>query len=266
MKSLREYITESLKQSHLMVDPRWVGQNAIDYMGTCEALENKFISDIIYENLQTHDATKLQDKIYDLCSDDIEYIEDIGTEEQKKSSKRSFNIYFKNWKLSQKYYNDQDFENLLNFFNYKLAKKRDTKIEIEPVYPEKCNNLLKDSNLICYHFCRKDLLEDILEKGLRCKCPGYRLYPYRIYVFISNNLRKDKVEFNNFVNEYGEGKDMNNYELIKIDLNKIGHLTFDFYQDTQMKSKLTAFTYHNIPKQCLSKVNFDWEKYYDNIR
>lgn len=203
------------------------------------------VKDRIEENLKTHDANKLIKEI-------IKYFPNVKIQKISNNDKLfSFKIILTSEKIAQKLYTNDKLKIIVRFFNYNLSYKLHNEIYIEPIYPEKVNDLVYNkSHGILYHVAnldentnRLDIEKSIKENGLRCKFSHFKTYPARIYFYADYDIRKNKEKFNGFLNELGFNK--SNIVIFKINVRNSKYL--DFYQDTAMKYDRAVFTYNNIP-------------------
>lgn len=215
-----------------------------------EQFFNGYRIDYVWENLQSHDYKLLQKKILDKFSD-IEFIN------QHDDDKSIFILVYDDESLKD----NEEFLNLLSFFNYKIRnifKDNYDKCNyiIEPIFSKKMNDYVYDKcNGILYHITSKRNVDSILKKGLRIKKVTYQNTPQRIYLFAPGYYISNK---NRDVWERQVRRimpNMDNISILKIDLHKINMSGINFYKDTAMDGDEMIFTYTNIPANCISLVN-----------
>lgn len=206
----------------------------------------------IEENLKTHDANKLSKEI-------IKYFSDVKIQKISNDDKIfSFKIILNNENRAQELYTNDKLKIIVRFFNYNLSYKLHNDIYVEPIYPEKVNNLVYNkSHGILYHVAnlnentdRLDVEKLIKENGLRCKFSHFKSYPARIYFYADYDIKKNKQEFDEFLNELGFNK--SNIVIFKINVRNSKYL--DFYKDTAMECDKAVFTYNNIPARFIEKT------------
>lgn len=206
----------------------------------------------IEENLKTHDANKLSKEI-------IKYFPDVKIQKTSNDDKIfSFKIILNNENRAQELYTNDKLKIIVRFFNYNLSYKLYNDIYVEPIYPEKVNDLVyNQSHGILYHVAnldentdRLDVEKSIKENGLRCKFSHFKSYPARIYFYADYDIKKNKQEFDEFLNELGFNK--SNIVIFKINVRNSKYL--DFYKDTAMECNKAVFTYNNIPARFIEKT------------
>lgn len=256
MKSIKESIMESfssweqaMKLSQLLTEAREFYGGDVPENIIYEINEGKF-PDYIWENLQSHDYRKLKTQLTKYFGKDIEeYID------QKDADINDiFGIKVRNSKLID----NPKFQSILQFFNYFVREVRDDLYIIEPLYSTKMNDLVYDKcNGIVYHFTDSKSAESILKNGLRIRGRNSEnwKYPNRVYVYapgyyISRENRDLWLSDAMDVVDFSKGL----LVVLKIDLHKAKGI--DFYKDPAMPQH-SVFTYHNIPKECIEKINFD---------
>jgi hypothetical protein len=145
-----------------------------------------------------------------------------------------------------------------DYGKYNIFKKTDDFIAIKfiPSYtilPPDFQDVRKNW-VPAWHGTKFNFIESILKNGLRCKKGTYRDFPARIYFYASSKGVGPKAKA--FADEVIDGFDRKKYgaSVLKIDLNKIGK-NIDFYTDEYMDEKEAVYTYTNIPKECITKVD-----------
>lgn len=256
MKSIKEVINESTssweqatKVSHLLKEAKEFYGGDIPEDIINEINSGKF-PDYIWENLQSHDYRKLKNQLTKYFGKDIEeYINQKDADE-----KDIFGIKVKDVKLID----NQKFQSILQFFNYFVREVRDDLYIIEPIYSTKMNDLVyNECNSIVYHFTDSKSAESILKKGLRIRGRNFEnwKYPERVYVYapgyyISRENKDLWLQDAMGVVDFSKGS----LVVLKIDLHKAKGI--DFYKDPAMPQH-SVFTYHNIPKECITKLKFN---------
>lgn len=212
--------------------------------------QNNYV-DYVWENLQSHDYKLLQHKIEQYFGDRVvKYIN-----QDDKSG--IFAIHVNDEYL----YRDKKFNNLLKFFNFFIRERNGFRYVIEPIYSQDMNDwVYKQCNGVVYHFTDNETANKILKTGLRIKgrTSSDFAYPNRIYLYTPGmyltSSNKDKwIQFANLIvdpfmiNKFG-------LAVLKIDLSRIKRTNITFYRDTAM-GETSVFTYNNIPKECITKLN-----------
>lgn len=255
MKSIKESIMESFssweqatKVSHLLKEAKEFYGGDIPEDIINEINDGKF-PDYIWENLQSHDYRKLKNQLTKYFGEDIEeYIN-----QKDADVKDIFGIKVKDIKLID----NPKFQSILQFFNYFVREVRNDLYIIEPLYSTKMNDLVYDKcNGIVYHFTDSKSAESILKNGLRIRGRNFEnwKYPNRVYVYapgyyISRENKDLWLQDAMNVVDFSKGL----LVVLKIDLHKAKGI--DFYKDPAMPQH-SVFTYHNIPKECIEKINF----------
>lgn len=255
MKSIKESIMESfnsweqsIKVSHLLKEAKefYGGDIPEDIINE---INNGQFPDYIWENLQSHDYRKLKTQLTKYFGKDIEeYIN-----QKDADVKDIFGIKVRDIKLID----NPKFQSILQFFNYFVREVRDDLYIIEPLYSTKMNDLVYNKcNGIVYHFTDSKSAESILKNGLRIRGRNFEnwKYPNRVYVYapgyyISRENKDLWLHDAMDVVDFSKGS----LVVLKIDLHKAKGI--DFYKDPAMLQH-SVFTYHNIPKECIEKINF----------
>lgn len=257
MKTIKEVLIESFgnldrdnRRNLLLEEMNEFFDNDIP-QDIIEKFQQESYVDYIWENLQTHDYRLLKKQLTKYFSKDIEeYVN------QKDADKNDiFLIKARNSNLHK----DPKFQSLLQFFNYFIREIRGNSYTIEPIYSTKMNDwVYGDCNQVVYHFTDSKSAESILKNGLRIK--GRNLdhwkYPERIYLYAPGYyLSTDNI--NDWIGDAMDVTDLSkgNLVVLKIDLHKTNKTNIDFYKDPAMHEK-AIFTYNNIPKECITKLNF----------
>lgn len=233
--------------------------NIPDYL--IEKLNSEdYIYDYILENLKSHDTKKLKDKILDKFLDkyyDIKFHELTNTKESYKVK----GFILSSDRFSNDINKDKDFQNLLQFYGYYVTEQFNENLIIMPTYPENVSNFVyKENNGILYHFTSGKHVDEILKKGLRIKKASYREYPERIYLYSCGYKKLEDIpDLKKFIKKVVSIFNLKRYGLsiFKINLNKISSHNIEFYTDELMDEKEAVFTYNNIPKECITKININ---------
>ena len=178
---------------------------------------------------------------------------------------------------------NKKFKDILKFYNFYITQYniQNQIICIEPIQSDNMNDIVYNKNKgIIYHFIfekqdkSKQILNSIIEKGIRCKTAGYRHYPKKIYCYATSkrydNLLNDVNSIFLFLKEIAKDNENNlktiieNVQIVKVDLNRVylKH-TIDFYQDSAMKCQNAVFAFHNIPSACITPLK---ETFIDKLR
>jgi len=227
----------------------------------------KFLSNYINENLKSHDYHKLQHELLSVYGNEIKSFED-GT--KKDANIKSFDILVNgDFKMARKIAKilseEQQFKNMLNFYNYYISSVGNGRIFVEPSYTKIKNDYIYNKcNCILWHLTDNEHVKSILRNGLKARTANYRNYPSRIYVFATdtnnNDIRNNPNEVTEFIDELGIHDNLEEFTLLKIDLSKTQH-NIDFYEDTAMQSTHVFYTYTNIPPQFIEIVDFDRDNF-----
>jgi len=209
--------------------------------------------DMVLENLQTHDFTKLINAlikytpyIFNEFPDTNNFTDYIYKSE---NGKNAFKLTLKDAKLIK----DQDVVDILNFFNYYASQElSDNKsVVICPTFPEnRTNYIMNECHGIVYHITYKNKSDYILKNGIRCKALTDRIYPKRIYVFAVDDFSKVNSSVDELLRQLKVDK--NSVDLLKITLPPHGDIPF--YDDDAMISNDMFFTYTFIPPQFIEKI------------
>lgn len=178
---------------------------------------------------------------------------------------------------------NKKFKDILKFYNFYITQYniQNQIICIEPIQSDNMNDIVYNKNKgIIYHFIfekqdkSKQILNSIIEKGIRCKTAEYRHYPKKIYFYATSkrydNLLNDVNSIFLFLKEIAKDNENNlktiieNSQIVKVDLNRVylKH-TIDFYQDSAMKCQNAVFAFHNIPSACITPLK---ETFIDKLR
>lgn len=266
MKSLKDYINTKVDIftniciSNKLSDfeeyfegnvPQYILDNPLEYT----------LSDIIEENLNSHDYVKLANKLYKEFSNDI-----IGFEEYTGiGDKKSFYIQVKDLQIKS----DETFLSILSFYNYYIREidKHNNYVIIAPIYSTNVTNYVWDK---CYGkgyvFVLSNDLSKILKTGIRCKSNvdkfniTHNKISNRFYMFATKDSinKLNKETFKKFINKLLQYKKINNINklsLLHIDLNKFSNgSSIIWYKDNLMIEPEAVFTEQPIPAECLSKI------------
>ena len=232
----------------------------------------KLLTTYINENLQSHDYHKLQKTLLSYYGNEINSFK-LDTE--KDTNVKAFYVIangdFKMARqIAQELSEQQQFKNILNFYNYYISSVWGSKIFIEPCYTKIKNDYIYNKcNGILWHLTDNEHVTSILRNGLKAKTPNYRDYPSRIYVFATdthnNDIRNNMNEVTEFVDELGIYDNLDEFTLLKINLSKTQH-NINFYEDTAMQSTHVFYTYTNIPAEFIQKTVFDKHKFVNELR
>lgn len=256
MKSIKESIMESFGSWEQAMKVAKLLKEAREFYGgdvpedIIAKINGGKLPDYVYENLQSHDYRKLKTQLTKYFGKDIEeYVN------QKDADINDiFGIKVRDIKLI----NNPKFQSILQFFNYFVREVRDDLYIIEPLYSTKMNDLVYNKcNGIVYHFTDSKSAESILKNGLRIRGRNFEnwKYPNRVYVYapgyyISRENKDLWLQDAMNVVDFSKGS----LVVLKIDLHKAKGI--DFYKDPAMPQH-SVFTYHNIPKECIEKINFN---------
>jgi hypothetical protein len=165
--------------------------------------------------------------------------------------------------------NDEFYKTLLNFFNFK-SKRIKNSYSLEPQNSPSADDLVwKVNKGICYHITSKYKLDKILKTELTPKSVE-NIYDGRIYVFSETNENKVKEIASVFLRlKYRLNNKENNNNLdkhpvlIKINLNNkfIYDTTKElvdypiFYYDTAFQGAKAVYTERIIPKECFETIS-----------
>jgi hypothetical protein len=165
--------------------------------------------------------------------------------------------------------NDKFYKSLLNFFNFK-SKRIKNSYSLEPQNSSSADDLVwKVNKGICYHITSKYKLDKILKNGLTPKSVE-NIYDGRIYVFSETDEDKVKKIASVFLRlKYRlDNKENNNNldkhpVLIKINLgNKFQYDTTKelvdypiFHYDTALQGAKVVYTERIIPKECFEMIS-----------
>lgn len=215
----------------------------------------KSLINYINENLNTYSSSDLQKKIKEYFPD-YKFSFKLTLNNKKtiknKYSNKSF-VLFAEKNVIKKLKNDEFFNNLIHFYGYYITSSNIGWLCISPLYPENVNKFVY-YNKGLYHLTTSNNDKSIQKNGLRCKNNKYRDFPKRLYLYsINDDNPKFKKEFiDKIINDF----DLDEYGLsvYKIDINKLKKSNIDFYTDDYMEEKESVFTYHNIPKEYITKI------------
>lgn len=265
MKSLKEYIKNNNIFLQIAISNKIEEFNEYFEGNIPEYILNNpdkfFLSDIINENLNSHDYIKLSEHLYKEFKDDI-----IGFEEYTGiEDKKSFIIEVK--KLSIK--NNNKFKSLLSFYNYYIRDidKQNNYIIIAPIYSTQVNDYIWSE---CYGkgyiIVTKDIINLFLKNGLRCKSKVNKWEPdndklnNRCYMFATSkrldNIKDIFYSFFNKIRQY-KAKPTKDLSILRINLNKMKNgdpHKIIWFKDNLMTEKEAVFTEQSIPAECLSEV------------
>lgn len=267
MKNIIEYVKQSIDRNKFIESACRRRHKFSEW----KQMYEDFVGESIEDNGQELYDFTLESLISHNTSDFIKAINkkypDIDTSKFNEKTKDKFIVMCndKNQKQLDELKNDK---NLLDFFNYFVAYDYNHNNErifvLEPTYPEDANKLVEKSHLKLYHICSKSYTDSILKNGLRCRGlklsdNSYSAFPSRIYCLAipyKYGSEKFNDELNKFLEETGFTKFFVN--ILEIDLNDRHHDSWvqKFYIDGRMDHKYAVFTYHNIPKNYIRKIDF----------
>jgi len=267
MKSIKEYLDKYTPDQ--IAKNNYYYEHLKEYFGNdipskymnafsnCNLLSNEYV----FENLQTHDADKLKDKLKKEYGNDISFKDYSGDKNKSfyvilSDNLRIIDFSRKGGRLDSDYDNIEKFENILSFYNYYVSytEKIDNKwtLFIEPRYSDNVTNKFKNYSL--YHFTDNKSAESILKNGLRLKTSRYRDFPKRIFLYATKYKLEDiKDKIKDFILIVGNRSKLYENELAILKINNNGK--FDLYNDTAMKDKESIFTYDFIPAKYIKKIN-----------
>ena len=256
MKDLREYMLSKFDIHNKFMYESFVNEIE-NYYGEIpnnivEAFHNGEVHDYILENLNTHDTDMLQKKILDIFN---KY--DVKFYNYSDDNKNAFEIQTEN---ANELSNDNNFTNLLDFFGYYVSKIYADALLICPKYSKNMNDLVYSKNHgKLYHFTTSDHDKSILENGLRTRNKNYRFFPKRIYLYSAFESLDKINEIKEYITKVVGQLRINRYGLsvFKIDLSKLNN-EISFYKDDIMNDDNSVFTYTNIPKECIEKIEFEY--------
>lgn len=210
--------------------------------------------DFILENLQTYDVGKLKAALIKNCGDMIDDI--ICDDEDDK--KPAFIFLNTGYDTANAVNKNDNFKNILEFYNYFITQTQGNMVIAEPRYSERADSYIYgDCHGIVYHITYQDAADEIMKTGLRCKTGSrrkgfYREFPKRIYVVAvdPSSINRPMQEMLKDLAYAVTGTAMG-MTALKINLFK-RHIPF--YRDTAMRDEISYFTYNSIPPECIEKV------------
>ena len=273
MKTIKEYINNDNWQPTLRPENsnEYFYEQLEDFYGN-DHIPSKYVKlfedrtlyklgyDYINENLKTHDYKKLQNKLLEYYSDDIESFKEYEGNDKIKS----FYIILKNnskiltiKNLKKKDNNEIEiFFNILSFFNYTYREYEKVNSQIglfiEPIYSEDASSYFDKCHRQAYHFTYKTNVDKILKNGIKIRERNSVIkYPKRIYIWASDK-KINKSEINDFIKTlFGYEFDENKIGIIKIDLY---NTNYPVYKDTAMKEKEALFVCNSIPANLCKEI------------
>jgi len=262
-EKLRDYLNKcfydgpvySIKQNNFATE-------MCDYYGgeipenILDAFINEGHVDYIQENLSTHNAPLLQEKLLNFFSNNINSFFNYD------GKIYSFNIILNKDVNINVFKKDKQLLKLLAFFNYKLRETNEVEntLFIEPTFSENADTWVwKNCKNICYYFTIRPIADDLLKNGFRIRNNAKINIPNRNYMYATDKLSiKSGDEYiNQFINKVVDLSDIEKYGLsvLRVDLNRTkGYIAF--YKDTNMDFPEAVFTYNNIPAKCIKEVNY----------
>lgn len=221
--------------------------------GFSESINNLDFKDYILESLTSHDINLFIKKIKDEFDVEISFVND----------KKQALIIVSDIDLT---YN-QKFNSMLEIFGYYVTKNdfnsNEFIITVCPRYAKDVNDLVYNKHHgKLYHFTASNNAEEIERLGLRCKKSVYRNFPERIYLYSSEKNLNKIQDIKNFIKKVTNpfGRRNNKLCVYRIDLNKLNTRTFiNFYTDDLMDEENAVYTYNNIPKECITKLNINFD-------
>lgn len=216
--------------------------------------------DPILENLQTHDYHKLETALKKLFPDYAFTVKPISASSKQRKefcrvqlqgSKDKPLVPFLELLQNSESKEFKALSKVLEFYNYSLSEINPIGyLDLEPIYPESGKEYISQvCHNIVYHVCPREVTDQILRQGLKCKTGSdikgsYRDFPKRIYVFaldpgegnIKQRLKKIAEE------EFGWPEET--YSILKCKV-----IPGNFYIDTAMTERHAYFTYNTIPPE-----------------
>lgn len=210
--------------------------------------------DFILENLQTYNVGKLKTALIKNCGDMIDDI--ICDDEDDK--KPAFIFLNTGYDTANAINKNDNFKNILEFYNYFITQTQGNMVIAEPRYSERADQYIYgDCHGIVYHITYQDAADEIMKTGLRCKTGSrrkgfYREFPKRIYVVAidPSSINRPMQEMLKDLAYAVTGTTLG-MTALKINLFK-RHIPF--YKDTAMRDEISYFTYNSIPPECIEKV------------
>lgn len=196
--------------------------------------------DIVLENLNTHDWTKLKKFI------EKEYDVSVYKANDNHDKKDAVVI-------------DSKFKQCLEFYNYyftQFAKNCPNKILVDPLYSEMVRvSTSLPNHAQAYHVTTREKGNSILRSGLRPKTSPYRYFPSRVYLMLPNEYSGAREAIREVIASKGYKKD--DVCVLKVDLHKVEG--YNFYKDVAMKSRdeksyMYIYTYAKIPNEYIRDV------------
>lgn len=213
------------------------------------------LSEIIQENLDSHNYQELENKLLSKFSNNIN---DFSTYTGK-GDKKSFVLNVKDTSIVD----DNEFNSLLDFYNYYVRKvnKRYSQIIIAPIFSTKVTDYVWDTaHGKGLFFLPKSDIDNVLKVGIRPKGVVSTGLPKRFFMYAtSENINNiDKTVISTFVDKLSKYKMMSksNIGCIHVDLNKFENgRSIVWYKDNLMTEEEAVFTEQPIPAEYLSKID-----------
>lgn len=205
-------------------------------------------NDMIFEFLKTHDYKMLESSLYKKYETKIYAFDEYVVND---SNIQSIIVNFKTTYDIQSITKDQEFKDIITYFNYAISDIDEDKLAIfiEPVYPTILN--IDQYYRQGYHITDNKSAERILNEGLKIKTSKFQDFPRRIYLYFTN--KADIKEFEKIadlvVNE--SNKKYYGWCVLKVDMYS---LHYNIYKDSAMEISGAGFVYNNIPPKFIKKI------------
>lgn len=241
-------------------------------------IEESWNKDYILESLQTHDWKGLSDKLVSIFGSGV-----VGSDSfaEEGDNRRAFYVRLKGTKehpfltledWGKNLLKTKEVQRWLDFYNYTfrevgIGKDSTLYFWFEPRYTESADDFIYETcHGIVYHITHRKYLDNILQKGLRCKPggpEGKEKYPDRIYFWAHEPQKTYKTlqDIRDFVKNdlYRDEENPPDWKedlaVIRVRLwaGSFGHNKFPVYKDTAM-NRNAFFTYTNVPAGNIEKV------------
>jgi len=218
--------------------------------------------DLVLENLQSHDAKGLVERIKELLGKEtIRYVEFP----HRTGEKVYIELTIASPELVKSVVSSEKFQKLIKFYNYTLDQVAGSKISLEPNFPKVLD--IPDGAWIYHLVWSKavtgtrpgsiSMVDSILKNGLRPKDHNqYRSYgDSKVFGWYFGTTRRFEV-----LEKLRKGSEELGFEQEHWDKNEVIVLgirnsrNFKWYQDSAMYSEGACFSYDFIPPQFISKV------------
>jgi len=247
MESLKDLFKKSLD---LRAKYSYYKEKYKDFFGDYyELIEDKFeedpFKDYILEMLQSHDSDKLIELLQKRIFSKID--KNIKAEKNIEGNVTNIIINTPNNIIVDLIKANKEFKKLLFYFNYYITSIEDKKIYIEPKFSDKIDYFVRhDCHDRVYHITKKDKLDDILRRGLRCKKGSdYREFPEKIFLFATEKFiypkerDKELKEFAKSIDHYGE-------DFVVLAINLSNQQGINIYKDAGMDCKGACYIFDDI--------------------